>query len=417
MNQTYWSGKSAAHNPRKAEAAAKSANWMEIGFRQFWILSVVLIVLNIGRLTGALNTNPLEKGVFLVALLFYVLKNPINKSALTFLGLMSLPIFVFGALTEYPDFSWLRLNMAYVALISIVGFYVVTPTQRDSELVLKSIAILPLVLVAYGLLLMALVGKPMMMRDHTGAVRLGGATIPAFLAAASYAASVASAYLYCNSKKAVYFLLCVAALVVCALSGSRTPTVVAVASVGTVFFVRFSGVQRIALIVLGTLALAGFLLTAGDQLMMRFMSSSSSGRELIWGIVESWVARYPNTGIGFGHCGDVIPWYVSRYTGTEATHNEYLRLALELGYWGAVSFFAAFLLMCIAALRKFSLEALLLFAFFLLFAYTDNVFFLTYALMGPLACIYGTRLVQQGQAQHQQPHYRHGPEKPAYPVA
>src|SRR5690606_18425496 len=125
----------------------------------------------------------------------------------------------------------------------------------------------------------------------------------------------------------------------------------------------------------------------------RFMASSSSGRDLIWGIVESWTARFPHTGIGFGHSGAVIPWYVSRITGTEATHNEYLRLSLELGYWGCAVFMAGFLFMCMAAVRRFSWEALLLFSLFFLYAYTDNVFFLTYALMGPLACIQGLRLL------------------------
>ena len=366
--------------------------WAEIGFRQFWILSIVLLVLNIGRLTGVVNTNPLEKSVFLIALLFFCIKNPVNKPALTFFGLMSLPIFVLGAYTVYPEFSWVRLNMAYVALLSIVGFYFVTPSRRDMELVLKSIAILPVVMLAYGGLLFLLFGKPLTMQDHTGAMRLAGGTMPAFLAAASYAACVAAAYLYCNTRRVFFLLLCIAGLVVCALSGTRTPTVVAVASVGTVLYLRFTGVQRVALVVLGTVALAAFLLTVGDQLVMRFMSSSSSGRELIWNIVESWVARYPHTGIGFGHCGAVIPWYVSRLTGTEATHNEYLRLALELGYWGTVCFMGGFLLLCMTAIKRFSAEALILFSLFFVYAYTDNVFFLTYALLGPLACIHGVML-------------------------
>jgi O-antigen ligase len=388
MSQLYWSEKLTPDKPRSQPMA-----WAEIGFRQFWIFSIVLAVLNIGRLTGV-NTNPVEKSMFLIALLFLCIKNPVNKTALTFLGMMSLPIFVLGAYTLYPEFSWVRLNMAYVALLSIVGFYVVTPTRRDMELVLKSIAILPVVMLAYGGLLFLLFGKPLTMQDHTGAMRLAGGTMPAFLAAASYAASVAAAYLFCNSRRAVFLFLCLAALVVCALSGTRTPTVVAAASVGAVLFLRFTGVQRVALVVIGSVALAIFLLTIGDQLVMRFMSSSSSGRELIWNIVESWVARYPHTGIGFGHCGAVIPWYVSRMTGTEATHNEYLRLALELGYWGTICFMGGFLLLCMTAIKRFSFEALALFALFFLYAYTDNVFFLTYALLGPLACIYGVLLTR-----------------------
>ena len=372
---------------------------METGFRQFWIFGVVLLVLNLGRLSGAFNSNPVEKGVFLIALLLFCLKRPLNKPALAWMIFLSLPVFVFGAFTTYSDFSWLRLFMAYVALLSVAGFYVVTPSRRDSELILKSIAVLPVVLMLYGGLLFLVFGTPLMMRDHTGAMRLSGATIPAFLAAAGYAASVAAAYLYCHTRKAGYFLLCVTALVVCALSGSRTPTVVALASAGAVLFIRFSGVQRIALIVFGGTGLLLFLATAGDQLVMRFMASSSSGRDMIWAIVESWTAHYPHTGIGFGHSGAVIPWYVSRLTGTEATHNEYLRLSLELGYWGCAAFLFGFLGMCVAALRRFSWEALLLFALFLLYAYTDNVFFLTYALMGPLACIQGLHLLNRAEAQ------------------
>ena len=55
------------------------------------------------------------------------------------------------------------------------------------------IIVLPVVLLLYGVLLFLVFGMPLMMRDHTGAMRLSGATIPAFLAAASYAAAVAAA--------------------------------------------------------------------------------------------------------------------------------------------------------------------------------------------------------------------------------
>jgi hypothetical protein len=392
MTQAAWAGQ-----PQPAQVDAARVVWPEIGFRFFWMLSIALLVLNLGRLSGAINTNPLEKALFLMALLFFCIKNPINKSALTCLGLMSLPIYVFGAFSNFADFSWTRVSMAYLALLSVIGFYVVTPSRRDSELVLKSIAILPVLLLVYGGLLYFAFGKPMMMRDHTGAMRLAGATIPAFLAAAGYAASIAAAYLYCNTRKLPYLLLCLTALVVCALSGSRTPSVVAIVSAGVVLYLRFSGVQRLALIVLGTVGLTAFLATFGDQLVMRFMGSSSSGRDLIWGVVEQWIDRYPHSGIGFGHCGSVIPWYVSRLTGTEATHNEYLRLALELGYWGTACFLVSFFFLCVSAIRKFRLEALVVFGMFFLYAYTDNVFFLTYALMGPLACIYGLRLDQEGE--------------------
>src|SRR5690606_19819530 len=85
MTQMSWS--SGAMPGRLQHGAA---NWMENGFRQCWMLGVALLVLNIGRLSGAFNSNPMEKGVFLIALLLFCLKNPVNKPALSFLGLASL---------------------------------------------------------------------------------------------------------------------------------------------------------------------------------------------------------------------------------------------------------------------------------------------------------------------------------------
>ncbi|TXJ06911.1 MAG: O-antigen ligase domain-containing protein, partial [Acinetobacter sp.] len=359
--------------------------------------------LNLGRLWGFGNTNPFEKSLFFAAVVFYLAKKSWNKSVVAGIFLITLSIFFFGVFSKYTGFAWSRLLMAYAALVSIIGFFVAKPSPKDCDYMLQSISRLAPYILIYGLILAVLFGLPMFQKDHTGASRLGGAAIPAFMAAASYASSIAAAYLFSVENKKRYLILSIFCIALCALSGTRMPTVVAATSVSIVLFFSFKGaVGRLGLVFLGGTFAVGFLLTAGEQLLLRFESSSKSGRELLWNAVIAWAERYPWHGVGFGHHAELIPERVSKLTGTFATHNEYIRLAAELGYLGAAIFIIGLFVVIFTAPRYLNkvqiISSLIVTLCFFVYAYSDNVFLLTYTLFGALAHVLGVQLISYRNA-------------------
>lgn len=374
-----------------AHAAARTP-----AFTVFWSLAMAMLVLNLGQVLGLGNINALEKMLFLAAAVCYLHGKSRDPVAGAGLALMCLSTMITGLLTPFAAFSWVRLLFALIALIALAAFFLAPPTLAQRRLMLVSIACAPLILIAYSLLLAALLGRPLFMRDHTGASRLGGATIPAFLAAASYAATVAASFLYAENRKPRWMLVAGVALALCALSGTRMPSACAAASAALILMTALSSAgARLALAAGGGVLCTGFLLTAGDQILIRILSGSSSGRDKLWDSLAPWVDRYPLTGVGFGHHGLLIPEHVLRLTNTTAAHNEYLRLLVELGYAGEAAFLLGILLLFLGR-RLYSRATwplgVLLLAIFFLYASTDNVFYLSYALFVPLCIAVGAPL-------------------------
>ncbi|HEY8607978.1 MAG TPA: O-antigen ligase family protein [Noviherbaspirillum sp.] len=374
----------------------------EHGFAIAWMLALSVLILNFGEVLGLGNINAFEKLLFLAAAACYLHGKALDPVAAAGLGLVSAAVLAAGLLTPFPAYSWGRALFALIALLSLAAFYLAPPSDAQRGLVLRSVAWIPVALLAYGMLLAAVFGKPLYMRDHTGAMRLGGATIPAFMAAASYAGSVAASFQYGCTRRFRYLLLAVLALAICAMSGTRMPTACATASVVQILLLSMrSAGARLALIACGSMLSCAFLMTAGSQIVIRILSGSSSGREKIWGALLPWVERYPFTGVGFGHHGMLIPDHVTRLTNTTAAHNEYLRLLVELGYAGETAFLAGMALLFLGAVgRRPPLQffsALMLLAVFFLYAATDNVFYLSYALITPLCIALGMPRLEAGR--------------------
>ncbi|WP_114971767.1 O-antigen ligase family protein [Rhodoferax ferrireducens] len=363
-------------------------------FSMAWLVALLLLVLNLGVVAGLGNINALEKSLFLAAGLIYLANKPKNWGASITALVILLTIFLGAVFTEFFAFSWGRAASAATALFALVPFFLARPSERERNLALKSIAVLPFILVSYSLVLWVAMGIPIIFRDHTGAQRLGGALHPAFLAAACYAGALSSAFLYSQHKSFRYLALCTASLVICLLSGTRMPSVCAAASCALVIVgATRGGASRIGFIGLGLTAIVIFLLTFGDQILVRFMSGSTSGREDMWAALGEWIARYPLAGVGFGHHGLLIPESITKITRTSAAHNEYLRSLVELGYLGAPVFLGSLFLLFVQssanALSKITLQTLALVLLLFVYASTDNVFFLSYCLLIPLVISWG----------------------------
>jgi len=371
--------------PKAATLADGKSEALDAWFRRFWLFALFLMIVNLSGI-GFGNVNNIEKGTFLIAGIFFALKNPWNRQALWGSALIVFSVVFFGLFADSHGHSWSRSISALIALFCMLIFTTVTPRDQDRIFMLQTISLLALGIVLYSLLLFALFGSPLFKMDHTGAMRLGGSTLPAFLAAAAYTSSLASVLMYSFSKKHLYLLLVVFNLITGMLSGTRTAFL---CSVVTVFFALILPIRGtfLKLLIAAVFALVGSiaLFTVGNQILIRFMSGSLSGRNLIQDVLTDSLHRYPFAGVGLGHHGALIPESVSRLTGTVAAHNEYLRLAVELGYLGAFIFIAGLVIISLKEIRQCSgvgkLIALITTAVLLGYATTDNVFFLTYSLL------------------------------------
>jgi O-antigen ligase len=87
-------------------------------------------------------------------------------------------------------------------------------------------------------------------------------------------------------------------------------------------------------------ALVGFIVLFGGDTIQRFQSASMMGRDLLWGVMETYLDAHPWFGVGIGNQQLLISDRISLLTGgTIAAHNEYFRIAVELGYPGSIVFF------------------------------------------------------------------------------
>ncbi len=210
--------------------------------------------------------------------------------------------------------------------------------------VIRSVCLLPLLLLAAGAALAATGMHPMVV-DQSG-LRLQATGIPAFLGGFSEAAVYASLLETMRLGRAADMLLLGVNAVVLVLSGARAPLAVTM----TVALLALAFVPSPALRVHHRLPLALALATAlpllaavasqlTDIRLFNVLSGEAggmSGRDLLWPLfLDAWQER-PLLGQGLGAAKVVIPpdSAVAHLTGTTAPHNEYLRLGVEGGALG-----------------------------------------------------------------------------------
>jgi O-antigen ligase len=376
-----------------ALASAATTSRRERVFQNLWFAAIGLLILNIGWTFRLGNVNFMEKALILIAGFAFLWGKRPDVTALTGFTLLVTAILVCAVLTPFFWFSWGRTGNALVAQISTLLFLLASPTSRERMTMLRTIAWIPIIIFAFSLVFSAAGFGPLFAPDHTGAIRLQGATIPAFHAAACFSGSIASAFL-ATQRDSRYLILLAATLLICLLTGSRMASACSVVAAGCIVLTGpLPSVRRLGIGITGLSILGAFLFTAGDQILIRFMSGSYSGREQVWGSLQEWIDRYPLTGAGLGHHGLLVPESVSRITGTVAAHNEYLRLLAELGYAGRAAFLAGLALMLFKK-ANFSTGSqafctVICMGTFFAYGSTDNIFYLSYAMFAPLAVVLG----------------------------
>ncbi|WP_283150421.1 O-antigen ligase family protein [Silvimonas soli] len=382
---------------REEQARPKSErDWKR--FRNLWLLANGFMTVNVGVLFQLGNLNSLEKALFLLTSLAYLRSKPVDGRNLALVGGMFAVAWVFGVITPFPDFGWFRFISAAISMFAVLAFFCAWPTPRERLLILHTLALVPVGMVVLGGLYDLGGISRVLTHDYVGVTRLQGNTIPAFLAAAAFAGSVASAFLTTTVDRR-FILLTAADLAITFLTATRMPSVAALVAVSAILFTGLrSGVWRVAILVYGASLLAGFVALFGQQLVTRMEDGGTSGRELIWNSLQASLERYPWTGVGFGHHGLLIPENVSRFTGTVAAHNEFLRFAVELGYIGASLFLLVFLgliaRMAFDARNGNRLAFVVSVGMFFLDSYSDNTFTATSCFMVVLAAFSGAALAE-----------------------
>ncbi|MGC9268783.1 O-antigen ligase family protein [Acidiphilium sp.] len=229
------------------------------------------------------------------------------------------------------------------------GYLRMSDAMRTS--IIRCTIIGPSVTVSYGALLAALGARPLY-GTQLGAVRLAASSAPAFLGGFAMMAIFAGLIAFLGTGRlrewgwiAVNFAILVA-------TGARSPLAMATLITLATLLATPSGFlgsgRRIGLLALGGALLGVILMAASALHFIRVVdlihlgdAGSLSNRQLIWPFFEAAAWKSPIVGWGVGAGKVVVPLksYIGRFLGTNAAHNEYLRITVEGGVIGAVLLF------------------------------------------------------------------------------
>jgi O-antigen ligase len=325
-------------------------------FRALISLYLVLVIANLEALTGAANTNPIEKGALLVCALVFVATRKINLTNIGLVLVIVLATLVSAAGTQHPGFGFDRYLRGLVSLVTPFLLLCAEPTRRDSERLTIILAFGPLAVMLTGALYQIGGIHSLWYTDFLTATRLQGSLSPAGLGSVCYVGAIAATLRAALAPHQTYRWLGLAAVntAILVLSAARMPLALTALVCVTIYLSMINPhvTGIVAAIMAGIPVAATILLLFGGALLARFESQSLSGRDLIWQYLEAALAEHPVFGVGIGHQILLLPERVMTLTATMAAHNEYLRVAVETGYPGAVLIFCATALICLNIWRS-----------------------------------------------------------------
>lgn len=263
------------------------------------------------------------------------------------------------------------------------------------RLVIRTVIAGPFIILGFGLALAALGLRPLYGVED-GALRLGASTHPAFLAGFTLISIYALLVEQVRRPRAGLLLLLAADILVMLATGARAPLAIALALILLVTILlpqpawRWSARMPVLLLILAAPAAAIF---AAPMLgFVRLLSLARQGdmvdlshRTLIWPVYEAAFLRSPWLGWGTGTGKILVPvgTLLWRLLGTNAAHDEYLRIGVEGGALGLTLFILLFVLWLRQAARRMARpEARVMRLVFLAFALhsaTDNTLIATTA--------------------------------------
>ncbi|MHB1304259.1 MAG: O-antigen ligase family protein [Acidiphilium sp.] len=230
------------------------------------------------------------------------------------------------------------------------GYLRMTPRMRAA--IIRYTIAGPAIAVLFGAMLSVL-GLRALYGVQLGAIRLQASSSPAFLGGFAMIAVYAGLVEFLGSGRrreigwiAVNFFILVA-------TGARAPLALAAAvTLATLLAApspHLTPRRRVVLLALWG-AVGGIVLMAASALdFVRAIdlihlgdAANLSNRPLIWPFFEAAIAKSPWFGWGVGAGKVIVPLHshIGRFLGTNAAHNEYLRIGAEGGIFGAILLFA-----------------------------------------------------------------------------
>lgn len=344
----------------------------------------------------SLEIQSLQKFVLIGALGPAVLRHGIRPvmnfgiAAILILGAMT-----FIVATPYPGLTPMQTLKSFVGLALPFFFFNMKLQRKWIDTHLTIIALLPVISIVLGLFaemagLRDNDGRPwgVITHEFTGAIRLAGINIPAYLAFFTFISFFVCLYKAIALKQRAFYVLGGIALATVILTGTRTPSVCAIAMAGiTIFFSSgrdLRGSSKFIVTVLGVSFLAVILAYYWPDLQARMASNSSesgtaintSGRAGMWEyLLNIWnVNQLFGRGLGTGAIAllDVV----NQPTFAKAAHNEYIRLLVDGGIVGLIVYVVGVMAMLIQEGRYLTrtqgVSIIALFVSFALYSFTDN---------------------------------------------
>jgi O-antigen ligase len=348
-------------------------------FRIAFIAALVVLSLNISVVFNVEKANPIEKAFVLAAAILMALRGKIDRTLMAFAGVVVFGTLLSAVLTDFAAFSWDLYLRALITLAATLLFLITVPRAADRDVVLITLALVPILQVVLGLAYNAVGLWSMFKADSFGVVRLAGSTIPAFLGATAATGAVA-AMAYASQKDMRFLIILAINTVILLLSGARMATAAAALGCAGVLLFGFqrNRAAKYLIIAGGGIAAIAVFPILGQTLLERAGSGSLQGRDLLWSYLSGYTRDYPYFGVGLGAQYTLIPPRLVILTGTVAAHNEYIRLLVEIGMVGGAVFLFGYIGLFLATAASPLCENrggyMLIVAAFLMYSATDNTF-------------------------------------------
>lgn len=347
-------------------------------FRWLFLAGYGLFLLNLEDAFGLQLMNPTTKSLLLMAGLVLVTTRQPIVPVLVLCSIMIGVSFVSACLTKNPDFSWALYARSITQFIIPVLLVGAVPFEKDRDFLLRTASWAPLFSVAIGAIYSLMGRGSIFALDYLyGVMRLQGSLIAAFLGGLALTGAFA-AMQYAHLVNIRYLGVVAINLVIVLLTAARMPIALSVLLCVASFYVGFRNALGLKIVgtVIGGLGAAAFLATFGEPLITRFSSTHMSGREAMWDFLLLALDQHRDFGVGFGHQPTIVPHEVFIQVNSYHAHNDYLRLAVELGFVPSIIFFLLWLsvMLCVWAHPRCGYNPILLLGTmgFAVLCITDN---------------------------------------------
>jgi O-antigen ligase len=264
------------------------------------------------------------------------------------------PGFAFGwmfiAGLAHGLFPGLDLRESFRSLVGSVAPFVFGFTRMNEDfrrVIIRATICAPYVSVAVGAVVQA-AGLHSLYDDSAGSFRLTGPGEAPFLAGFALVAIYAGLLEIVERPTRLEFLALAGNFVILVLTGARAPLALGCAVAAAAFLwpnPKFSAAGRVSVLAgVGAAVSLGFMFL-GNLTFLRVVGLAQAGqaanlsnRGLAWPFFQKAIHESRWVGWGVGAGKDVIPLTspLSKLIGTNAAHNEYLRIGAEGGYLGVL---------------------------------------------------------------------------------